>query len=145
MQSIRQYQKIKSQVRDICLNGDVARIEHWIGTDSSTPTPVGDGEKLATPISHPKIPGVQLQNVVGDDGQKEHVFIVDWDGDVDPMRPQNWSLTRRWVATLMLCLVSMIVSAASSIDAAVEPQSSKAFHVADDVGSLTTGKFCFFF
>lgn len=82
---------------------------------------------------------MQLRNALWNDGQKEHVFIVGWDGDTDPMRPQNWSLTRRWVATLMLCLVSMIVSAVSSIDAAVEPQSSKAFHVADDVGSLTTG------
>lgn len=139
MQSIRQYQRIKAQVRDTCLNGDVARIEQWIDTDSSTP--VEEGEKLSsTPISHSHIPGVQLQNAVGNDGQKEHVFIVGWNGDIDPMRPQNWSLTRRWVATLMLCLVSMIVSAASSIDAAVEPQFSKAFHVTDDVGSLTTGK-----
>lgn len=149
MQSIRQYQRIKAQVRDTCLNGDVARIEQWIDTDSSTP--VEEGEKLSsTPISHSHIPGVQLQNAVGNDGQKEHVFIVGWNGDIDPMRPQNWSLTRRWVATLMLCLVSMIVSAASSIDAAVEPQFSKAFHVTDDVGSLTTGKcvsllFFFFF
>ena len=139
MQSIRQYQKIKVQVHDTCLNGDVATIEQWIGTDSSTG--VDDGEmKLSTPTSHSQLPGVQLQNAVGSDGDKQHVFIVGWDGDADPMRPQNWSLTRRWVATLMLCLVSIIVSAASSIDAAVEPQSSEAFHVTDDVGSLTTGK-----
>lgn len=142
MQSIRQYQKIKAQARDTCLNGDVARIEQWIDADSSTR--VEDGEKLpSAPISHSQIPGVELRNAVGNDGQKEHVFIVGWDGNVDPMRPQNWSLTRRWVATLMLCLVSTIVSAASSIDAAVEPQSSKAFHVTDDVGSLTTGKCSF--
>lgn len=142
MQSIRQYQKIKAQVRDTFLNSDVANIEQWIDTDSSVP--VEDREKLpSTLTSHSQIPGVQLRNALRNDGQKEHVFIVGWDGDTDPMRPQNWSLTRRWVATLMLCLVSMIVSAASSIDAAVEPQSSKAFHVADEFGSLTTGK-CLF-
>lgn len=34
----------------------------------------------------------------------------------------------------------MIVPATSSIDSAVTPQSSKAFHVDKDVGSLTTVK-----
>lgn len=141
MQSIRQFQKIKAHVRETCRNGDVASIEQWIDTDSSTTGE--DGEKLSsTPIARAQIPGVQLRKTVRDDDQKEHVFIVGWDGDSDPMKPQNWSLARRWVATLMLCLVSIIVSAASSIDAAVEPQSSKAFHVTDDIGSLTTGKWC---
>lgn len=140
MQSIRQYQKIKAQARDTYLNSDIARMEQWIDTDSSIP--VEDGEKLSSTTlpAHSQIPGVQLRNVVGIDGQKGHVFVVGWDGDGDPMKPQNWSLTRRWVATVIICLVSTIVSAASSIDAAVEPQSSEVFHVTDDVGSLTTGK-----
>lgn len=144
MQSIRQYQKIQAQVRDICLNTDVAKLEQWIDTDSSTP--VEDGEKLpSTSLPPSRIPGVQIRHVVGNDGQKDYVSTVGWDSNVDPMKFQNWSLTRRWVVTMMLCLISMMVAAASSIDAAVEPQSSQAFHVKDEVGTLTTGCYLFGF
>lgn len=86
------------------------------------------------------IPGIRVRKVIHDDAQTDHVFVVGWEGDHDPMRPQNWSLTRRWIATAMLCLISMVVSAASSIDAAVTPQSSEAFNVDENVGPLTTGK-----
>lgn len=142
MQSIRQYQKIKAQVRDICLNTDLASLEKSIDTDLSTP--VDEEEKLpSTSPSPSQIPGVQVRNVIGSDGQKEHVFIVGWDGDIDPVRPQNWTPTRRWVVTTMLCLISMMGAAASSIDAAVEPQSTEAFHVKDGVGTLTTGMLTF--
>lgn len=143
MQSIRQYQKIKAQVRDICLNTDLAYLEKSIDTDSSTSV---DEEKLPSTSSSPsQVPGVQVRNVVGSNGQKEYVFIVGWDGDVDPVKPKNWSPTRRWVATTMLCLISMMGAAASSIDAAVEPQSTEAFYVKDEVGTLTTGMLTFLF
>ena len=36
----------------------------------------------------------------------------------------------------------MMVAAASSIDAAIEPQASQGFHVKDEVGTLTTSM-CF--
>lgn len=135
MQSIRQYRKIQAQVRDALNNTDLAKIEQWIDVES---TSAKDSEKLDT-TSSAHVPGVQIRKAGRDDGQKELVFIVGWDGDNDPMRPQNWSLARRWIATIMLCLISIIVSAASSIDAAVTPQSSEAFHVGEAAGSLTTG------
>lgn len=128
MQSIRQYRKLQAGAREVLYSTDLAKIEQSIDAPSSSDD---DYEK--------HIPGVHTRSP-SQETQKEHVFVVGWDGDHDPLRPRNWSLARRWIATVMLCMVSIIVSAASSIDSAVTPQSSEAFHVEDDVGSLTTGK-----
>lgn len=109
--------------------------EKWI--DSGSPSDEGKGgSALAT-----SLPGVTVQKDI-DQGNEvwSGTFIVGWDGDDDPMKPQNWSMPRRWMASVMLCLISMIVSCASSVDAPVIPQSSEAFHVGEAAGSLTTGE-----
>ncbi|KAK9368835.1 major facilitator superfamily domain-containing protein [Lipomyces kononenkoae] len=73
------------------------------------------------------------------DGQKQQVFIVDWDGEYDPANPHNFSTFRRVTATLIVAIIAFVVGMASSIDSAVLPQAAADLRVSEVAESLATG------
>ena len=85
--------------------------------------------------------GVQVKSDFDTTGSPlKEVFVVGWEGENDPLAPHNFSLSKRMIATLMVSVLSFSVGAASSITAAVLPQSSKDLNVSEIAGSLITGR-----
>ncbi|KAJ5975333.1 MFS general substrate transporter [Penicillium waksmanii] len=90
--------------------------------------------------------GIQVKLRPGATGSPlKEVFVVGWEGEHDPLDPRNFSLSKRMIATLMVSVLSFSVGAASSITAAVLPQSSKDLNVSEVAGSLVTGMYLFGF
>ncbi|KZF22777.1 MFS general substrate transporter [Xylona heveae TC161] len=85
--------------------------------------------------------GIHARDRTPDEGGEGKVFVVGWEGDNDPLKPHNWSIPRRVAATLVVSCIAIAVTAASSIDSAVLPQSAAEFGVSDVAGSLATGMF----
>lgn len=67
------------------------------------------------------------------------VFVVAFEGDHDPSKPQNWSYTRRMCATAMIALIGFVVGVASSIDSPATSRAAQEFGVSDVVEILATG------
>ncbi|KAF1355973.1 MFS general substrate transporter [Lizonia empirigonia] len=67
------------------------------------------------------------------------VFVVAFEGDNDPSKPQNWSRTKRICATAMIALIGFVVGVASSIDSPVTSRAAQEFGVSDVVEILATG------
>ncbi|KAL1306825.1 hypothetical protein AAFC00_005481 [Neodothiora populina] len=74
-----------------------------------------------------------------------HVFIVEWEGPNDPMKPHNWSFGLRLWSTTVVGAVAFAGTAASSIDAAVLPQYAAYWGVSDVAASLATAMYLFGF
>ncbi|KAL4895269.1 major facilitator superfamily domain-containing protein [Aspergillus ambiguus] len=68
-------------------------------------------------------------------------IVVGWSGKNDPHNPANFTTPRKVFMTLLVSLLAISVTAASSIDACGVLQYSEYFHVSDVVGSLATGLF----
>ncbi|MCJ1231991.1 hypothetical protein MMC12_008672 [Toensbergia leucococca] len=96
----------------------------------------GTQTAIGTSLGFP-LEGVKVRERTSEEGESGLVFVVGWDTPDNPMNPHNWSMVCRIVTTIMVCLILTVVSATSSIDAAVKPQSSQAYHVV--AGNLTTG------
>lgn len=75
----------------------------------------------------------------GENGPNQPKILVNWQGTDDPLNPDDFSFAKRMGATLVVSGLASMVGAASSIDAAVLPQSSAEFHVSEVAGSLATG------
>lgn len=85
--------------------------------------------------------GIQIKLCPDSSGNSlKKMFIVGWEGEQDPLDPRNFSLSKRMIATLMVSVLSFSVGAASSITAAVLPQSSEDLSVSEVAGSLVTGR-----
>jgi hypothetical protein len=82
-----------------------------------------------------RIPGISLQL----DYAGQEYFQVDWATPSDPFCPQQWSTTRRVFATLSVCLIALVTTMASSIDAAVMVEAAAEFGVSEVTESLATG------
>ena len=67
------------------------------------------------------------------------VFVVAFEGDNDPSKPQNWSHTRRICATAMIALIGFVVGVASSIDSPATSRAAQEFGVSEVVEILATG------
>ncbi|PYI20089.1 major facilitator superfamily transporter [Aspergillus violaceofuscus CBS 115571] len=88
-----------------------------------------------------QLPGVQLKEIVDDDGTTSSVLLVEWEHDHDPINPRNYSRGARISATLLVTALAFAVGCASSIESGVMPQNAAAFHVSDVVASLATGMY----
>ena len=91
---------------------------------------------------HTVLTGVQSQNIAADpssveDGP-EKVFVVNFQGPSDPLNPQTWSRTRKWVYTFLLGTTGFVVSGASAFDTGVTPQAARYFGVKEEVQLLST-------
>ncbi|KAJ4985442.1 major facilitator superfamily transporter [Stagonosporopsis vannaccii] len=67
------------------------------------------------------------------------VFVVAFEGDNDPSKPQNWSHTSRICATAMIALIGFVVGVASSIDSPATSRAAQEFGVSEVVEILATG------
>ncbi|CAD0113425.1 unnamed protein product [Aureobasidium uvarum] len=85
--------------------------------------------------------GINARLRATNESENGHVFVVEWEGSHDPLKPQNWSTTKRMWATVVVSLVALAGTAASSIDAAVLPQYADYFHVSEVAGSLATAMY----
>ncbi|RAL12551.1 MFS transporter [Aspergillus homomorphus CBS 101889] len=88
-----------------------------------------------------QLPGVQLKEVIENDGTASSILLVEWEHDQDPVNPRNYSLASRISATLLVTALAFAVGCASSIESGVMPQNAAAFHVSDVVASLATGTY----
>lgn len=68
-------------------------------------------------------------------------LIVAFEGQSDPLDPQNWHWLKKLYATIIISLIAFVVCMASSIDAPVIPQASARFHVSAVTESLATALF----
>ena len=89
-----------SEEKDLA-EGDVnERFRNYRGSQSSTNSYINghrlqdDGEKGPSPHQ---------------DGEQDHLFEVQWNGDHDPMNPRNMSKARKWIIVLVVCMSSLCV------------------------------------
>ena len=68
-----------------------------------------------------------------DEDQK---FLVQWDGNHDPMNPNCMGAARKWVIVLVVSGASMCVTCASSMYTSTYPQLTAEFHVSRVVATL---------
>lgn len=91
-----------------------------------------------TALSH-TIAGICVRERTIYEGTGGTVFVVNWEGEQDPVNPRNWSLAYRIVATIVVGLISFVVGAASSADTAILPQAAAEFGVSDVVEAISIG------
>lgn len=89
--------------------------------------------------------GVDARARATHESEVGHVFVVGWEGDADPLNPHNWAWGRRVWATVVVALIAVAGTAASSIDAAVLPQYSAYWGVSEVAGTLATAMYLFGF
>lgn len=89
--------------------------------------------------------GVDARHRATNESETGPVFIVGWEGDNDPQNPHNWSRGRRIWATVVVGLIAIAGTAASSIDAAVIPQYSAYWHISEVAATLATAMYLFGF
>jgi hypothetical protein len=83
--------------------------------------------------------GIHPREHTTNEGKGGKVFVVDWEGDDDPLYPRNWSIVYRIWLTLVLALISFVVGAASSADTAILPQAAAEFGVSSVAQSMSIG------
>ena len=122
-----------------------------VGDDESVPTRVPNESDVSTLTeadmkreSEPsktcnpafcQIPGITLEV----DRNGEQYYQVGWDGPADSFNPRQWSNLRRSCSTLLVCLIALVATMASAIDAAILTEAMKEFGVSDVVESMATG------
>lgn len=67
--------------------------------------------------------------------------IVEWDGPDDPQNPRNWPSYRKWTATCLVTLLSILVGACAPIDSPIFSLAAKDFGVSEVAESLSVGVF----
>lgn len=85
--------------------------------------------------------GIDARMRATNESEVGHVFVVDWEGPDDPMKPGNFSHGLRLWATVVVSFVAVAGTAASSIDAAVLPQYAEYWGVSEVAGSLATAMY----
>ncbi|KAF2085400.1 major facilitator superfamily transporter [Saccharata proteae CBS 121410] len=85
--------------------------------------------------------GVHARDRLTHEGKGDQVFVVGWEGELDPNNPRNYSLAKRIGIIFQISAVTFAVCAASSIDAAVLPQAAAEFGVSEVVETLATGMY----
>jgi len=73
---------------------------------------------------------------IATDHQGQRYYQVGWESASDPQNARNWPMSERIGALCMLVALAFIVTASSSIDAAIERQAAQAFGVSDVTEAL---------
>ncbi|KAJ3478756.1 hypothetical protein NLI96_g9543 [Meripilus lineatus] len=133
---------------------------------SATPTLRGEEEVVEIPMNEKlSIPGhnqskndvsseithtqTESRGVPGDDngelaskGEKDGVWIVEWDGPDDPQNPKNWTYKQKWAATAIVSAFTFISPVSSSMIAPASDALAKDFGITNSsVIALTTSVF----
>ncbi|CAG8163864.1 unnamed protein product [Penicillium salamii] len=72
---------------------------------------------------------------------EKEAAIVDWSGPNDPENPQNFPRWRKWTITIMLGLMTICVTFASSVFSTATKVTGKKFHVSSEVMVLAVSLF----
>lgn len=154
MQSFLQYRRLRREVHEDLARGKEAK-HPAAGSRSSASTldpekgPVAGGHQTPDPAATKDkpayssadgllVPGVTVSRPeVGDDASV--VFVVGWKED-DAANPQNWSLTRKWVAMVTYCILAIAITIPTSIEGPSQEAFDAHFGVSTMAGSMTTGK-----
>ncbi|KAF2145841.1 uncharacterized protein K452DRAFT_305783 [Aplosporella prunicola CBS 121167] len=146
MQSIRQFRNLRQQVHEQLhtlsekdISVAIPKQESDNSGAASAPNDTDSELEKSSAVAN-RIDGVECRKRSEDEGGTGLVFVVGW-GQDNPQNPYNWSTARRLVATLLVAAIALSVTATSSVEAAVTPQSSATFHVSETAGSLTTGMY----
>ncbi|KAK8218026.1 major facilitator superfamily transporter [Phyllosticta capitalensis] len=83
--------------------------------------------------------GIHARDRRTHEGANGKVFVVGWEGELDPLCPRNWSHFKRTAVTLQISAIAFAVTAASAIDSTILPQAAEEFGVSEVVESLATG------
>ncbi|KAH0281383.1 MFS general substrate transporter, partial [Aureobasidium melanogenum] len=83
--------------------------------------------------------GVKVRKRQEDEGGDGNVFIVDFQGDKDPLNPHNWSWGIRIYITFLVAGIGFVVGVASSIDSLAIQPASQEFGISEVAESLATG------
>lgn len=108
-----------------------------IGTTATIAT-IRTRNSLRTALGH-ALRGINARDRTTHEGKGEMVFVVNWDGENDPLNPRNWSLAYRALTTLGVSFLFIAVGAASSADTSILPQAAAEFGVSDVVESMSIG------
>ncbi|RAH73977.1 MFS transporter [Aspergillus aculeatinus CBS 121060] len=84
---------------------------------------------------------VEKQNVDPSSEEGKDPNIVDWDGPDDPEYPPNWTELRKWTITIILGLMTVSVTFASSVFSAAAAVTAEQFGVSEEVMILGTSLF----
>lgn len=97
-------------------------------------------KSMGTRMGH-ALSGVNVRDRTTHEGgdRSRQVFVVDFEGDNDPMNPHNWTFRKRLGATSTVACIAFIVGWASSIDSSVLRPASAEFGVSQVTESLATG------
>ncbi|KAI3032960.1 hypothetical protein CBS147353_1407 [Aspergillus niger] len=134
MQAYFQYRAIRNSVRK-----QLHDFPQWIHDSIGQ---AGSGSSLQRrPSRPPPIPGISLIDNPNSREELSHIFFVDWESSKDPLSPRQLSLATRVAATLIVTSLAFVVSASSSIESAVVPQSTADYGVSEVVAALFVGIF----
>ncbi|GLA48918.1 hypothetical protein AnigIFM63604_004504 [Aspergillus niger] len=134
MQAYFQYRAIRNSVRK-----QLDDFPQWIHDSIGQ---AGSGSSLQRrPSRPPPIPGISLIDNPNSREEVSHIFFVDWESSKDPLSPRQLSLATRVAATLIVTSLAFVVSASSSIESAVVPQSTAGYGVSEVVAALFVGIF----
>ncbi|CAK96326.1 MFS transporter [Aspergillus niger CBS 101883] len=134
MQAYFQYRAIRDSVRK-----QLHDFPQWIHDSIGQ---AGSGSSLQRrPSRPPPIPGISLIDNPNSREELSHIFFVDWESSKDPLSPRQLSLATRVAATLIVTSLAFVVSASSSIESAVVPQSTADYGVSEVVAALFVGIF----
>lgn len=67
--------------------------------------------------------------------------LIEFDGPDDPENPMNWSVSKKWVTTVALGLMTFCVTFASSVFANATVDVAELYHVSTEVSTLGTSLF----
>ncbi|KAJ5081074.1 hypothetical protein N7456_013312 [Penicillium angulare] len=109
-----------------------------------------DSASLRTLIAPGGISGNASDTEYNDNAERESTdmsekekgsTIVGWDGDDDPEKPENFTRRRKWFITVILGLMTICVTFASSVFSTATKVTAKHFHVSEEVMILATSLF----
>ncbi|TKA76488.1 hypothetical protein B0A55_02877 [Friedmanniomyces simplex] len=85
--------------------------------------------------------GIHIRQRATHEGGTGDVFVVGYEGPVDPNDPHNWSSWQRIPCTFLIAGIGCVVGIASAIDSSALPQAAAEFGVSEVVESMATGLF----
>ncbi|KAH8077751.1 major facilitator superfamily domain-containing protein [Cristinia sonorae] len=65
--------------------------------------------------------------------EEDDALVVDWDGPSDPLNPRNWSVRRKWAATLIVSSFTFVSPVSSAMMAPASEVIAREFHVTSSI------------
>lgn len=72
---------------------------------------------------------------------KKDPNLIEWDGPDDPENPRNWPQSKKWLTTIVVGIMTICVTFASSVFSTATPDTAKEFGVSLEVMTLGTSLF----